>query len=302
MNERGTVGLIGLGLVGTSLAKRFAAAGFPLVGCDTEPACVDAFARGGGTPVDTPREVAERCRRTVLSLPTSREVVIVVEGDNGMAEGLRDGDVVIDTTTADPVESEALALRLAQRGVTFIDATIHGSSRQIAECDVIVTTGGDPGVVESCSDLFDTFARATYHMGTSGRGAETKLVVNLMLGLSRLALAEALALGECAGIDLETLLRVLKDSSAYSRVMDTKGEKMLRGDYAPEGRLAQHWKDVRLILDLAQRTGASLPLSELHERFLHDAAEAGYGDKDNSAVFEFLRRVPMEGTENSSTR
>lgn len=302
MNEHETIGLIGLGLVGTSLAERFAAAGFTLAGCDTDPSRVATFEKRGGTPLDTPREVAERCRRTVLSLPTSRETGIVVEGGNGMIEGLRNGDVIVDTTTADPVESEALAGRLTRRGVIFIDATIHGSSRQIAECNVIVTTGGDPAAVESCRDLFDAFARATYHMGTNGRGAETKLVVNLMLGLSRLALAEALALGERAGIDLDMLLRVLKDSSAYSRVMDTKGEKMLRGDYAPEGRLAQHRKDVRLILDLARRTGASLPLSKLHERLLHDATEAGYGDKDNSAVFEYLRQVQTNSPENGSAR
>ena len=121
-------------------------------------------------------------------------------------------------------------------------------------------------------------------MGPNGKGAEAKLVVNLILGLNRLVLAEALSLSTRAEIDLEQLLEVLRSSSAYSRVMDIKGDKMITGDFTPEGRLRQHLKDVGLILDMGEQVQARLPLSTLHAELLREAVASGYGDDDNSAI------------------
>jgi 3-hydroxyisobutyrate dehydrogenase-like beta-hydroxyacid dehydrogenase len=132
--------------------------------------------------------------------------------------------------------------------------------------------------------LFRLCARQWFHVGPWGSGARTKLVVNLVLGLNRAALAEGLAFARACGLDLPAVLDVLRSGAAYSRAMDTKGRKMIEGDFAPEARLAQHLKDVRLILDAGRRSGATLPLSELHERLLAGQTDRGLGDLDNSAV------------------
>ena len=111
-----------------------------------------------------------------------------------------------------------------------------------------------------------------------------KLVVNLVLGLNRAALAEGIAFARAAGLDLPTTLRVLQNGAAYSRVMDAKGRKMIEGDFTPQGKLSQHLKDVRLILAEAERVGAKALLSTLHLHLLRQVEAAGYGGEDNAAV------------------
>jgi 3-hydroxyisobutyrate dehydrogenase-like beta-hydroxyacid dehydrogenase len=118
-----------------------------------------------------------------------------------------------------------------------------------------------------------------------------KLVTNLVLGLNRAALAEGLAFAESLGLDAAASLRVLRSSAAYSRVMDTKGEKMVQGEYTPQARLSQHLKDVRLIRAAGTSAGAELPLSAAHKALLERAVEMGLGDLDNSAVIEAVRRL-----------
>jgi 3-hydroxyisobutyrate dehydrogenase-like beta-hydroxyacid dehydrogenase len=148
----------------------------------------------------------------------------------------------------------------------------------------MVMAGGDKQIVEAQRDIFKTFAPKVFYMGANGKGAETKLLVNLVLGLNRLALAEGLALGIRAGVAPEVLLEVLKSSAAYSQIMDTKGAKMIAGGGAPEARLRQHLKDVGLILEMGERVNARLPVSGLHAKLLQEAVESGFGDQDNSAI------------------
>jgi 3-hydroxyisobutyrate dehydrogenase-like beta-hydroxyacid dehydrogenase len=155
--------------------------------------------------------------------------------------------------------------------------------------------GGPADVVGRVVPILAALVRRWHHVGTWGDGTRLKLVTNLVLGLHRAALAEALGLAEAMGLDLATTLAVLRDSAAYSRVMDTKGDKMVRGDFTPQARLSQHLKDVRLILAEGERTGAKLPLSELHRRLLELVESLGLGDLDNSAILRaFLPPDPAE--------
>jgi len=192
---------------------------------------------------------------------------------------------LIDTTTGDPDITARRGERLASSGIRYLDATIAGSSQQMRQREVVIMVGGRTEDVGACSDLLDALASDVFHVGEWGSGARMKLVVNLAIGLNRAVLAEALALARLGRLDLETTLRVLKASPSYSRMMDTKGEKMLRGDFEPEARLAQHLKDVRLMLKQARDQNAELPLSELHQRLLESLVDRGFGHMDNSVVF-----------------
>jgi 3-hydroxyisobutyrate dehydrogenase-like beta-hydroxyacid dehydrogenase len=148
----------------------------------------------------------------------------------------------------------------------------------------VVTAGGTGAAVRKAEPLFRLFAKEWHHVGPAGSGARTKLVVNLVLGLNRAVLAEGLAFARRCGLDPAAVLNVLRSGGAYSRVMDTKGQRMLDGNFTPDARLAQHWKDVRLILAEARRAGATTPLSELHERLLAELVAQGNGELDNSSV------------------
>jgi 3-hydroxyisobutyrate dehydrogenase-like beta-hydroxyacid dehydrogenase len=282
------VGIIGLGLVGSALAERLTAAGFEVVGYDIAAGRIAALAAIGGVPAASAMDVARQCERIILSLPTSDISAEVIEE---IADELA-GKLVLDTTTGEPDAMARLGQSLARRQADYVDATIAGSSSQVRRGEVVVMLGGSEAAVERGADLVRTFAAQSFHLGPVGSGARMKLVVNLVLGLNRAVLAEGLAFAQASGIDPAEALEVLRAGPAFSRVMDTKGPRMLAGDFAPEARLAQHHKDVRLILSAAAEAGAKVPLSELHERLLAALVDAGCGELDNCAI---VRAFATEG-------
>ncbi len=279
------VGLVGLGLVGSALAGRLRAAGFDVVGCDIDGARREPFAAGGGTWVANAVDVFARCPRVILSLPSHVEV-------NAVVATLRDtwhpGTIVIDTTTGDPANAETLAAALGRRGVHYLDATISGSSTQIAAGSAVLLVGGDAGAIAACTDLLGIMGREVFATGASGTGAKMKLVTNLVLGLNRAALAEGLAFAAGLGLDPALTLAAMRGSPAYSRIMDTKGEKMIRQNFTPEARLSQHFKDVRIIVATGKACGLPMPLSVAHAAILAEAEAAGWGQLDNSALIKVL--------------
>jgi 3-hydroxyisobutyrate dehydrogenase-like beta-hydroxyacid dehydrogenase len=276
-----TLGMIGLGLVGSALAERFLGAGYPVVGFDLDAARRDELQARGGTVAGSADEVARAARRIILSLPNSEVVRGVVESSR---PALAPGTIVVDTTTGDPGPTAALGASLAADGVAYLDATIAGSSVQVREGAVLVIIGGEAAPVAACADLFAAFASQAFHVGPWGSGARMKLVLNLVLGLNRAVLAEGLALARRCGLDPAATLEILRAGPAASRIMDTKGAKMLSGDFSPQARLAQHLKDVHLILKMGEGCGARLPLSTLHRDLLERLAAQGYHDADNSAI------------------
>jgi 3-hydroxyisobutyrate dehydrogenase-like beta-hydroxyacid dehydrogenase len=277
------VGLIGLGLLGTALAERFLRLGKQLIGFDLDVSRRDHLMSLGGIALDTARDVVGRCRRIVLSLPTSDVVARVLDDIEPV---LTAGKIIIDTTTGDPDEISTFGPRLEEKGVSYLDATVGGSSQQVRAGEAIVMVGGPEQSYSDCEDLLSSFTKDRFHVGPCGSGARMKLVMNLVLGLNRAVLGEALAFASSSGVEPVKALDILKSSPAYSRVMDVKGGKMLRQDFTPQARLSQHLKDVRLILRMGARTGARLPLSKLHEDLLAELEARGLGDADNSAVIK----------------
>jgi 3-hydroxyisobutyrate dehydrogenase-like beta-hydroxyacid dehydrogenase len=278
-----TVGLIGLGLVGSALAERFLGAGFAVAGFDIAADRCDELRARGGIVAGSAAEVARAARRIVLSLPSSDIVRTVIEPMRP-ALATRAGVIVVDTTTGDPGPTAALGAALAADGIAYLDATIAGSSAQVRSGEVLVIAGGEDRAFAACRGLFAAFAKRSFHVGPWGSGARMKLVVNLVLGLNRAVLAEGLALAGSCALDPAAALEILQAGPAYSRVMDTKGPKMLAREFSPQARLAQHLKDVHLILKMGADCGARLPFSALHRDLLELLAARGYHDADNSAI------------------
>jgi 3-hydroxyisobutyrate dehydrogenase-like beta-hydroxyacid dehydrogenase len=280
------VGLIGVGLVGGALAERLVNDGWRLIGYDRRPERMQVLTSLGGTAFESARAVAEVVPYVVLSLPDSDAVEVVVRE----IEPVLRGRWIVDTTTGDPERTSIVGRRLKAAGIDYVDATIAGSSREVREGKVIVMAGGEVSQVGICSRLFESFAAQWFHVGPWGSGARMKLAINLVLGLNRAVLAEGLSFARACGLDPQTVLAILQASAAYSRVMDTKGPKMITGDFSPEARLSQHYKDVRLILEAGRRADIELPLSEVHERLLASAEGQGAGDLDNSAIIRAFGR------------
>ena len=281
----GDVGLIGIGLLGTELAQRLLKAGFVVHGFDLDVQRRAVFAESGGSVAITAADVFTRCGRVLLSLPSHREVEALLAAN---LSHLQRGQIILDTTTGDPATSAKLAADLAARGVAYLDATVSGSSAQVRDGAGVMMVGGDRAAFERCADLFAAMAAAHFHTGVAGTGAKMKLATNLVLGLNRAALAEGLAFARALSLDPGQTLAILQRGAAYSRIMDAKGDKMIRGDYAPEARLSQHLKDVRLIVDAGAAAGLPMPLSRTHREILEAAEAAGLGGLDNSAIIKVL--------------
>lgn len=289
------VGLIGLGLVGTSLARRWVDMGAKVFGFDiAQERCQELTERGVDIRT-SPKAMADDTDLLVLSLPDSSVVRTVVQGTDGILASGREGRLIVDTTTGDPSVTTEVAETVQHSGNAYVDACIIGSSKQVAEGDTIVVAGGSEPDRARCTWLLESFAKRVFWMGAAGTGCEAKLVVNLVLGLNRLVLGEGLVLADALGLDMERILELLKSGAAYSRAMDIKGEKMLARDFRPQAKLAQHLKDVRLILELGRSVDTQLPVSELHRTVLEAGVAAGLGELDNSAVLEVLRRKLIDG-------
>jgi 3-hydroxyisobutyrate dehydrogenase-like beta-hydroxyacid dehydrogenase len=265
------IGTIGVGLLGSAIADRLAAAGYPVLGYDLVPE--------RRRDASSAQQVADECRTVVLCLPTS-DVVAQVIRELSLAKGT----VVIDATTGEPEAMAAMGARLERGGVDYLDATVLGSSRVVRNGAAVVMAGGRRPVFDTVEPVFRTFSSRAFYLGGYGAGARMKLVANLALGLNRAVLAESLGFAQAYGISPVDALDVLKAGAAYSRVMDDKGEKMLHHDFTVEAKLSQHLKDVRLILTAAAARGAKTPLSQVHRQLLERLEAAGYGDVDNSAI------------------
>jgi 3-hydroxyisobutyrate dehydrogenase-like beta-hydroxyacid dehydrogenase len=266
-----TIGLIGVGLLGSAIAARLSAAGYTVLGYDLVPE-----RRLGAASA---QQVADQCRTIIFCLPTSEVVAQVLAGLK-----LTSGAALLDCTTGEPESMAAMGAELAKTGIDYLDATVLGSSRVVRNGGAVVMAGGRREVFDAAAPLLRTFSSRVFYLGSYGAGARMKLVANLALGLHRAVLAETLSFAHACDVSPTDALEVLKAGAAYSRVMDEKGEKMLHHDFTVEARLSQHLKDVRLILAAAGAKHAKAPLSQVHRQLLESLEAAGYGDADNSAI------------------
>ena len=284
------VAIIGLGLMGEVYARRLIDANIPVTGFDIDPARHARLAEIGGQPSNTIAELAGPARCIIVAVFSTEQVEDVVERHLLPALGEKSNKIVLCMSTCDPDRVAALAKRVAPRGIRYLDVPVSGTSDQVRRGDGVALIGGDMAIAAAVKDVFDALFARHFHVGRIGDGGRAKLAVNLILGLNRLAVAEGLVFAEKLGLDPAAFLDVARGSASYSQVMETKGPKMVRGDFSPEGRVRQTLKDVHLMLDQAQRIGQDLPLLQVHADVLEACIRQGEGECDNSIVINEIRR------------
>ncbi|MGA8413607.1 MAG: NAD(P)-dependent oxidoreductase, partial [Xanthobacteraceae bacterium] len=235
-------------------------------------------------------EIAMRCDPLVLAVYNTEQVEAVVECGILPAVGVRSDKTVLCASTCDPDHVAALAQRVASQGLHLLEIPISGTSEQVRKGEGVGLLGGAPEKLQEVSEIVEAITPTHFHVGEVGNGGRAKLAINLILGLNRLALAEGLVFAERLGLDADSFLAVARKSASYSQVMDTKGAKMVRGEFTPEGRIRQTLKDVKLMLAQAGTRGQQLPLATLNEEILEACVRQGEGDDDNSAVIREIRR------------
>ena len=287
------LGLIGLGLIGTALARRLIAGGFAVTGYDVTSEARARLADCGGTPVDTIAEIARTCPRVLIAVFNTDQVETVIEGPGGLlsvAPEQRQTRQVINFSTCDPDRMVALAQRAEACGLGFLETPLSGASDQVARGEAVCLVGGSRAALDETLDIIRVVCGKHYFMGAVGNGGKAKLATNLILGLNRAALAEGLVYAERLGLPLDTFFEEVRNSAAYSAVMDSKGEKMVTRDFKTLGKIVQSAKDFGLILKSAEAAGQRLPFASVYADMMAGCIAAGEGDWDNSAIIENIRR------------
>lgn len=295
MNDgRTSVGLIGLGLIGTALSRRLLAAGFSVIGYDIAAESRARLVGLGGTSADSIAQIARSCPRVLIAVFNTEQAESVIECHEGLlavADDERAVRQVINFSTCDPDRMAALAERCEARGLEFLETPLSGSSGQVERGEAVCLVGGSRAALERSCDIIEAVAAKHYFMGAVGNGGKAKLATNLILGLNRAALAEGFAYAERVGLPLDAFFEEVRNSAAYSQVMDIKGAKMIAREYSAQGKIVQSAKDFGLILQTAEAAGQRLPFAALYAEMMAGCIAAGEGDWDNAAIVENVRRL-----------
>jgi 3-hydroxyisobutyrate dehydrogenase-like beta-hydroxyacid dehydrogenase len=282
------IAVIGLGLMGSTLARHLLSAGFSVTVHDIDAAKTDAIVKEGGRKAGSLAAIPSACDVIMLSLPNSTIVNGVVRNDLKLFDAGRPGLVLIDTSTPDPKMTVELAAQLREKGIEMQDATISGTSEMFVEKDVIFLVGGREETFKQCEPIYAAVSKHAFLMGPNGAGAVTKLVTNCILTLNRMALAEGLTLARKAGLDPLQTLAVLKKSAAYSKAMDQKGLRMVKKQFQPPAsRLASSYKDARLMLSLGASLDCPLPLIGFTVQAMASEMSKGRSEWDPATIISF---------------
>jgi len=300
--EKNKLGFIGIGYMGRPIAQRLLQAGFKVAAYDRDRGKANELVRFGGTVAETVAELSSTCDVVLSSLPNDEVVLDVYKGPGGVLENAHRGSLLIDTSTVYPDTSKSLWRLGSERGVDFLDVTISGSTPAAEQGALVLFAGGDQGCFDAAESIFRVIARKWFYLGPTGSGATMKLVVNSLLGIGMQAIAEAVALGEKAGLDRNRLLDVMSQTAVIAPAHVGKFQRAMNNDYFPQFPLRLMNKDFGLILKLAAAIGAQMPATQAALEV--NAAQSAEGaEQDFSAVIlQMEKQAHLGPTNKGDTR
>ncbi len=293
MNEK-RIGLIGLGAMGMGMATSLRRAGYHVSVFDLRCEVAEAFAAEGGVACASPAEVAASCAVLVSVVVNAAQTEAVLFGGAGAATAMKPGNVFIMCSTVDPGWSIALEKRLADQDILYLDAPISGGAAKAAKGEITMMTAGHPDAYAKAGGALDAMAAKVYRLGdNAGNGSKVKIINQLLAGVHIAAAAEAMALGLRQGVDPAALYEVITHSAGNSWMFENRMAHVLAADYTPLSAVDIFVKDLGLVLDAARASKFPLPLaSTAHQMFLQ-AASAGYGREDDSAVIKIFPGIDL---------
>jgi len=283
------LGFIGTGYMGRPIAQRLLEAGFKVAAYDRDSSKAEELINYGGTPTESVAALSYTSDVLLSCLPHDEAVLNVYAGSDGAFANARPGTLVIDMSTVYPETSQELSRLGAERGVDVLDVTISGSTPAANQGTLTLFGGGDRECFDAAEAIFRAIARKYFYLGPSGSGATMKLVVNTLLGIGMQAIAEAVTLGEKAGLERTRLLEVLSQTAVIAPAHVGKLQKAMSGDYSPQFPLRLMKKDFWLILNLAAAVQARMPATEAAFEVNATQSEQG-NEQDFSAVIQQMQK------------
>ena len=293
--DNGSAGVIGLGIMGGTFVGHLAAAGFRTLGYDPIAASREALRAHGGESRESSRAVAGEADVLITSLPSVKALDEALFGADGVVAAGRRGLLVLETSTLPLDAKERARARLAEAGIGMLDAPISGTGPQAVAKDITILVSGERGDYERALGVLSHLARSVRYVGEFGAGSKVKYIANLLVAVHVLAAAEAIVLGEKAGLDPVELVEILADSAATSRMLEVRGPSMAARTYTtPMMKVDVFQKDLEIIGAFAREAGCPVPLFSTSVPFFAATASQGMGGYDTAAVISVLRKMASE--------
>lgn len=284
------IGFIGMGHMGSHMVQRLFDAGYQVTVYDRTKEKAKALGQRGARVAQTPKDLATNCQVVMVCVTNDEAQHEVMFGPDGALAGVHGGSVIIDLSTVSPDASRRLYQAAKDQGVTMIDAAVSGSVPQVDQGSLVIFVGGEQETYEQCKPILDVLGHNSFFMGASGMGTMMKLVVNTLLGLGMQALAEAIALGEKAGVEKGLLLDVLGQTAVLTPGQKSKLENVRREQYPTNFALSLMHKDFSMVLSQAYDVSVSMPATAAAQQ-MSSAAMAKGMDADFSIVIQFMEEL-----------
>lgn len=291
MEQRERIGFIGLGIMGRGMARNILKAGFPLRVWNRTASRMDELAAEGAGPASSPGDLAFHSDIIITCVSDTSDVEQVLLGEGGVIHGARPGSLVIDMSTISPQATQRIAAQLAQRHVHMLDAPVSGGSEGAARGTLSIMVGGDVAQFERALPVLQTMGKTITHLGPIGAGQTTKLVNQILVVGHALAMSEALLFAQAGGVDLRKALEAVASGAAGSWMLSNRGPQILARDWRPGFTIDLQQKDIRLVLQEADRLGVPLPGTALIHQLYRTLQARGLGHEGNHALIKALENL-----------
>lgn len=286
-----TVGFIGMGIMGRGMALNLRRAGFALVVWNRTAGRTADVEAAGATVATSPAQVAAQCDVIITCVSDTADVEAVLLGTEGAVHGLRRGALIVDMSTISPQATRAIGAQLAAHGASLLDAPVSGGSEGAAKGTLSIMVGGAAADVERARPMFAAMGKTITHVGALGCGQMVKLVNQILVVGTALAMSEALLFAAAGGLDLDKTLAAVSGGAAGSWMLSNRGPQILKRDWRPGFSIDLQQKDVRLVLQAADELGVPLPATHMVAQFYRVLQLQGLGHEGNHALIKALERL-----------
>jgi 3-hydroxyisobutyrate dehydrogenase-like beta-hydroxyacid dehydrogenase len=285
-----TISYLGLGTMGSGMASNLLKAGYELTVWNRSTEKCEPFRRNGAHVADTPADAVRDADLVMYSLSNDQAVEEVVFGSEGILSGINEGQTAIDMSTVLPATSLREQEAYAKRGVDFLDAPVFGSKTESANAKLWIMAAGNKAIFEKVKPVLEHLGQTVHYFGKNGNAAAMKLVGNLIVALEMEALAEGLVLAQKAGLDLNTVMEVVKVADFRSPLLVGNGQNILKRDFSPSFALKLMLKDADLIEKFGNSLQSPIPALRVVEKNLAAAVALGFGTENASALIKALEK------------
>lgn len=289
------IGFIGLGIMGRPMALNILKGGHRLNVWSRRAESMQPLIAAGAQACADAAEVAARSELVISMVADAPDVEQVALGERGIAAGARPGLVFVDMSTIAPSAARSIAARLAEQGVSMLDAPVSGGETGAINAALTIMVGGEEAAFEKAQPVFRCLGKTITRIGDSGAGQVAKACNQIVTSVSVLMVAEALNFARAAGVDPARVREAMLGGSAYSRVLENHGQRMLDRQFKPGFKAWMHRKDVRIVLDEAQQMGIVTPTSAVVAQILNAVVGSGEGEQDTISMLRVLERMSEGG-------